>query len=46
MQSAFESRVVRHDKKGHTILFQVDLNKSNITISKTISWDQITIPKD
>lgn len=46
MQSAFETRVVRHDKKGRTIIFQADLNRSNIIVPKTITWDQITLPED
>lgn len=53
MQFAFESKAIRHDQMKHTILFQVDINRSNITVSKTIKnqvilfedcqWDKIVI---
>lgn len=31
--------------KGETTLFQIDLNKSNISIPKTIFWSDVDFPK-
>ncbi|KAJ0011325.1 hypothetical protein Pint_33102 [Pistacia integerrima] len=46
MQSAFETRAINHDQKGHIVLFQTDLTRSNIIVPKTINWDQIALPED
>lgn len=46
MQFDFESRAIRHDQWRHTILFQVDLNRSNIANLKNIRWDQVTLSED
>lgn len=37
------SRII--SKKGKTTLFQIDSNKSNISIPKTITWSDIKLPQ-
>lgn len=37
------SRIESH--KGKTTLFQIDINKTNISIPKTITWNEIDLPQ-
>lgn len=45
MNSAFNSRAFHiSPTKGETILFQTDLQKSNLSVPKRISWNQVNLP--
>lgn len=37
------SKIMSH--KGKTTLFQIDFNKTNISIPKTITWSEIELPQ-
>ena len=44
LNSAFNTGALRTQNKGETILFQTDFSKSHLSIPKSISWNQVTLP--
>lgn len=45
MASAFGSKALRKSPKGETLLIQTDIARSNMTIPRTIKWNEISLPK-
>jgi len=39
------SRVLLKPQRGETTLFITDMTKANVSLSRTIKWDEVTIPK-
>ena len=44
MNSAFGSKAFKINSNRETLLFQTDLSKANITVPRTIPWNQIALP--
>lgn len=45
MTSAFSTKAKLQSPKGETLLLQTDLSKSNAVTTRSIKWDDITLPK-
>jgi len=39
------SRVLLKPQKGETTLFVTDMTKANVSLPRTIKWDEVTLPK-
>jgi len=39
------SRVLLKPQKGETTLFIVDMTKANVSLPRTIKWDEVTLPE-
>ena len=39
------SRVLLKPQRGETTLFITDLTKANVSLPRTIKWDEVTLPK-
>ena len=44
LNSAFNTKALKTQTKGETILFQTDFFKSHLSIPKSISWNQVSLP--
>ena len=45
MNSAFRTGALKTLQKGETVLFQTDLARSRITVPRSITWNQISLPE-
>ena len=39
------SRVLLKPQRGETTLFITDMKKANVSLTRTIKWDEVTLPE-